>query len=209
MSRRTAITALLVAGCLWFASVNAATRPSFDCAKAAPRSAEQTICADPQLAAMDVELARLYELATAPSAKSAANIQQDQRAWLGTRDACARKPDAATCLRDAYAARISDIRTQSKEARSANPKGISLGPFPFHCEGIEGGVITTFINAEPRNLVRIQNGSAVWVLDIAPSGSGARYVGPNGELFWNKGREARFSEGASKPEVNCQQEDAG
>ena len=184
-------------------------KPSFDCTKAAPQSAEQSICADPLLAAMDVELARLYKLATAPTAKSAAAIERDQRTWISTRNACASKPDARTCLRDAFAARISDIRAQSKEARSPDEKGISLGPFPFHCEGIAGYVTTTFINAEPENLVRIQSGTSIWILGIGPSGSGARYVGPNGELFWNKGREARFSEGNGKPELNCQQEDMG
>ena len=186
-----------------------AAQPSFDCTKAARQSAEQLICADPLLAAMDVELARLYKLATATKAKSAATIQRDQRTWLETRDACARQANARTCLRDAYAARITDIRMQSKEARSADEKGISLGPFPFRCEGIEGSVNTMFINAEPQHLVRIQSGASIWILDIAASGSGARYVGSNDELFWNKGREARFSEGGGKPEVNCQQQDTG
>jgi len=184
-------------------------KPSFDCTKAAPHSAEHAICTDPLLAAMDVELARLYKLATAPNAKSAASIERDQRTWINTRDACAGKPDARTCLRDAYAARISDIRAQSKEARSPDEKGISLGPFPFHCEGIAGYVTTTFINAEPQHLVRLQSGSSIWILEAGESASGARYVGPNGALFWNKGREARFNEGNRKPDTQCRQENVG
>jgi heat shock protein HslJ len=92
---------------------------------------------------------------------------------------------------------------------SSSAEGNSRGPFAFHCDGLDGIVHATFINAESRSFVRLQHGASTWTLDIGPSGSGARYVGPNGLLFWNKGRDATFNEGGGKPDRQCRQEDAG
>lgn len=92
---------------------------------------------------------------------------------------------------------------------SSSAEGNSRGPFAFHCDGLDGTLNATFINAESRSFVRLQHGTSSWTLDIGPSGSGARYVGPNGLLFWNKGRDATFNEGDGKPDRQCLQEGAG
>lgn len=64
------------------------TTPGFDCAKAKTR-AEQVVCANPELSALDRRLSRIYtELQqTLPAAQRKALIA-DQRAWLAARDDC-------------------------------------------------------------------------------------------------------------------------
>ena len=187
-----------------------AASPSFDCRRVRAGSADALICRDDLLAALDREMTRLYRRATAAGAASGPMIRRDQPAWRRTRDDCLGEPAPTTCLRDRYAARIADLRAQSKAARGADAKGISLGPFPFLCEGIDGALTVTFINAEPK-LARIQLRTRVWVMQAQPSGSGARYLGAAGEseMFWTHGREALFRGGADRPEAKCREDAIG
>ena len=87
-----ALLALLLLVLLGAASP--ADRPSFDCA-AASNLAEMAICGDPELAAWDRAVARLYR-----SQRNAGDIKpSDQRQWLSRRDECGRD---RTCLAKIY-----------------------------------------------------------------------------------------------------------
>ena len=96
------------------AAVPALSRPSFDCRRART-PVEQAICAVPELAARDREMASLYERAlfTDPARSRAA--EESQAAWRSARDSCARAapaPDAlSACIEQAYNARIRDLRS--------------------------------------------------------------------------------------------------
>jgi len=82
----------------------AAARPSFDCARAS-HPAEHLLCTHPNLAAMDVRMARAYADAPACGGDRTA-LRTDQRQWLQhRRNQCS---DAA-CLEDAYQARIAQL----------------------------------------------------------------------------------------------------
>lgn len=79
---------LLALAALLTASPAVAAGPSFDCASA-KQPVEKAICADPALAAADVELARAYRqalqrLAGDPSAVEA--LKKSQRTFVATRD---------------------------------------------------------------------------------------------------------------------------
>lgn len=80
---------------------------SFDCNKAATPT-EHAICATPVLSDLDVTMATLYavrmQVPMLMGARGAA--QDDQHAFLATRDACG--ADAA-CLAAAYQARIATL----------------------------------------------------------------------------------------------------
>ncbi|MFP5441199.1 MAG: lysozyme inhibitor LprI family protein [Gammaproteobacteria bacterium] len=86
------------------AGAPAVASPSFDCGKAST-PAEQTICSDAELAALDVELSGLYRNLR-ESYPDPAALKSEQVAWVrNDRDGCA---DAA-CMKAAYRARIDDL----------------------------------------------------------------------------------------------------
>ena len=71
------------------ATLAAAAGPGVTCAGARPRSIEALICGSPLLAALDVEMARLYRLATGPREPVVAiGAKQAQRDWLLERNRC-------------------------------------------------------------------------------------------------------------------------
>lgn len=77
-------------------------RASYDCAKAG-NDTERAICASDELAALDRALAAAYKHARATAPDGADAIKQDQRDWLGTRNACG---DEWVCLRETIKDRI-------------------------------------------------------------------------------------------------------
>ena len=71
---------------------------SYDCQKAATKT-EKMICADPELAKLDIEMARVF----AEARRRAGGAVPGQQAWLKeTRDACTNAP----CLKRVYETRI-------------------------------------------------------------------------------------------------------
>ncbi len=84
-------------------SAPARANPSFDCGKAAS-AAEKAICASPDLAAFDRQLADAYSAAlTGASPEDAAAIKAAQRQWLAERESCG-ADDA--CMTAAYRRRL-------------------------------------------------------------------------------------------------------
>lgn len=161
----------------------AAAEPSFDCAKARG-TVERMICGDADLAALDVELARVYRLA-----RGGAALVAEERAWIAARDGCADRD----CAREAYAARITALRL-SRPGAARDEAGISVGPFLARCEGTDTPITVTFFNG-PESIVYLRGRDQSRVLAVGRSASGARYVGdgPEGEtVFWVKGDSARF-----------------
>lgn len=89
--------------------------PSFDCAKAVDWSARQ-VCADASLAASDRRMAELYaRRMAASSTDSAAQLRDEQRAWVARRKSCEITADPA-CLRDAYSARLAELGASPEAA---------------------------------------------------------------------------------------------
>lgn len=88
--------------------------PSFDCARAAT-AIEQTICAEPALAADDAAMAELYAAAKVSAYGSGtSNIAVSQLAWLRERKGCERYAaqvwaSRADCLRASYKARLGTL----------------------------------------------------------------------------------------------------
>jgi uncharacterized protein YecT (DUF1311 family) len=80
--------------------------PSFDCQRAGS-AIEQTICADPALAAQDLALQTLYDRVRRGHGTMAARreVQALQRQWLSQRDkGCTAAAGMSACLQAAYAA---------------------------------------------------------------------------------------------------------
>jgi uncharacterized protein len=84
-------------------AADSGTSPGFDCGKTLNR-AETLICASPELASHDADMADLYKGALASPARWHATMQ---RRWLAERNQC---PDA-DCLLAAYKQRLGDLDT--------------------------------------------------------------------------------------------------
>ena len=161
---------------------------SFDC-DAAHGQAQELICADANLAAMDREAARL-------GASDAAG----QAAWASERDACGKADELRLCVMANAALRIHHLRS----AMPSDAGGISVGPVSFACKGLGKPLAVTFINSDPGAVAIESNGQTV-ALDHVEAASGARYVGRwNGEewSFWEHGGEATLIV-PGKPEMSC------
>ena len=196
---------LAVAALILATAPGHAASPSFDCANASS-STEKLICGDDQLAAFDVELARLYGLA-----RDSADLTDDerdaltasQRDWIGERDDCAKAEDERACVENAYVTRIAALR-ETYPATRGDDKGISLGPFDVACKGLGAPATLTFINSDPA-IAYLTWADQALLLTQGRSGSGARYVieTKEGEIvFWNKGNQAMFQR-PGKDELTC------
>ena len=189
-------------GLLGFTCAAMAAGPNFDCKTATARSIERLMCRSPMLSSLDAELSRVYTLATAPKAGPPAPvIRKQQTAWLAQRAACAKSRTQEQCARDLYLARIAAIRAQSRRARSADDKGVSLGPFAFRCDRLDAVLDISYVNVSP-GLAWVKIGDQSYPLVQQRSGSGARYEG-NGTLFWEHQGEARWRGTTNSPEITC------
>jgi uncharacterized protein len=172
------------------------------CNGAPPKSIELVICKSAMLSALDIEVNRVYALATGPFGGGTSTIIRSQQApWLATRSACLKSKTRVACVRDLTLARIAAIRTQSKSARVADAKGTSLGPFAFRCEPPDNLLSITYVNVKP-GFAWIVRKSGASMLQQQRSGSGARYEG-DGTLFWEAQGEARWRDQTNDPEVTC------
>jgi uncharacterized protein YecT (DUF1311 family) len=132
---------------IFIALLQLAAGPSFDCARART-VIERTICATPELAALDREEARIYGIARlVPQADRAALLER-QRDFLEARNAC---PQSAApldeCIRDSYLGDIGELRRVS-ELQDDN-EGISSGPNRFRCDGGYPDVYVTLFRTSP------------------------------------------------------------
>jgi uncharacterized protein len=154
---------------------------SFDCARAKGQ-AQELICGDNNLAAMDREAARL-----------GAADPTGQAAWVTERDACGKADELRQCVLAGIAQRIHQLRQASPAKLSGD--GISIGPIAYSCKGIEGPLSVTFINSDPGALA-IEWGGVTRALDHVVSADGGKYEGRwEGQFltFWTKGREATLT----------------
>ena len=125
----------------------AAAGPSFDCASARSE-VEHAICADPALAELDREEARLYRLARAVPQARVEQLRDRQRAFLAARDACPASPGPlAECLRNAYLGDVADLRRLAGLAD--DNQGLSFGPQRFACDGGYPDLYVTVFLTEP------------------------------------------------------------
>lgn len=178
--------------------------PSFDCTKA-ESTGEQAVCANPALAALDLEVADLYARAAGSVTGDRLNeLKAMQRGWIKGRDDCWKADDQDSCVRDEYALRIYDLRQGYAAAREAQG---STGPFPWVCEGMDVPLSTVFITHDPAALAVLRWGDNFAVLPIAESGSGARYSDGLAE-FWEHQGEAAITL-PDGTETTCTRDDMG
>jgi uncharacterized protein len=194
LCRATLVVAALVVAALapMFA---AAASPSFDCRQ--PRgSVPALICRDDALAALDRKLMRTYAEARrhAPDERRPA-LRGEQRGWLKERDACGKTDVPRACVEASYTHRIAQLQARWRLVPVA-------GSARYACDDRPGDIVTaTYFTTDPPTLVA-RRGDETALMFVAPSGSGARYEGPD-EMLWEHQGEARIRWGAGAPEMQC------
>ena len=92
--------------------LTSAATPSFDCAKA-HSAAEQLVCQDAGLAALDNELAALYPKAMSQlSAEQQKTEKAMQRGWIKERNECWKEQDKPACIARNYNERMAELQNK-------------------------------------------------------------------------------------------------
>ncbi|MFO1066976.1 MAG: MliC family protein [Geminicoccaceae bacterium] len=174
----------------------AADGPSFDCGKVEAGSIEALVCGDAGLSALDRQLATVFAAAKARAGNEhPAVLVPEQRGWIKGRDDCWKATDPKACVADAYRQRIVELQARYRLVEAK-------GPFSFVCGDSPADEVTvTYFATEPSSLIA-ERGDQTSLMLVAPSGSGARYVGRN-ESFWEHQGEATVVWGYGAPELRC------
>jgi uncharacterized protein len=96
---------------------------SFDCAKASTVT-EKRICASERLSTLDEHLGRYYHGALIALGDGGACFKDDQRSWLGERNAC----QDDRCLEKQYMQRLSELDALQPGANSIENPELHSGP---------------------------------------------------------------------------------
>lgn len=173
-----------------------AAAPSFDCKKAEGQ-VQELVCGDAQLSALDREVARLFSLVEDSKAKGTdrKSLMSGQQGWQTARDNCASATEIRGCILSGYLKRITELRGTYPAARSADKKGISLGPDNVACQGMPAPISVVFANTQTP-LAYLSWAENPLTMTLGPTGSGARYVATSDDgetVFWIKGRQAMFT----------------
>lgn len=187
-----------------------AAPPAPDCSKLDKGTIAALVCGTPLLAALDAEVARLYALALgAPGNPNRNDAMKEQTAWLAERAACRTTPAVADCVRERYLERITALRIGWRAARREDDKGITRGPVTYRCEGIDGYVNVTFIQAD-EPIAWIQRKDIQEMLLAKPSTGGARYEGLTPEhFFWVRSDDTVYHDINADKDATCQVEPMG
>lgn len=157
--------------------------PAFDCKKAT-HEIEVLVCQDRGLAALDRTLTDRFRAAHANlSADQKRTLDAEQRGWIKGRNDCWKDSQKRDCTEKQYTHRIVTLEARYGLA----PVGRSTY---YSCDdGKEDTLIFTPVSTDPpsANVVR-GNESETLILDR--SGSGSKYLGDFGIVFWAKGDDA-------------------
>ena len=170
--------------------------PSFDCGRVESGSIEAMICADPDLAALDRNLAGVYaEASDRARDEQPPVLKAEQRGWIKGRDECWKAEDVRACVEDHYR-----LRTAELQARYALAD--ATGPVFYVCDGDPANeVVATFYATDPPTLIA-ERGDQSSFMVRSPAASGAKYTGRN-ESFWEHQGEATVVWGFEAPAMRC------
>jgi len=172
------------------------TTPSFSCENPASASIDELICSDVELMALNRKMAEVYAAAAAKSVKQqSAGLTAEQRGWIEGRNNCWQSEATRRCVEAAYVERIAELQARYRLVPHSEP-------VVFVCdENVANEIIVTFFETDPRTMLA-ERGDSSSLMFAQPTGSGARYQGPN-ESFWEHQGEARITWGSAAPEMHC------
>ncbi|WP_420333202.1 MliC family protein [Roseibium sp.] len=178
----------VLAALIFPAGESLAAEPAFDCAKA-ESSAEELICSNEDLAKLDRSLADVYGKAVAAietfaDKDTALNeFKAYQRGWIKGRDECWKAEDELACIKSDYEYRIAEITAKYGLIEGQKPVFYMCNDNPAD------EIVATYFPTTPPS-ARLERGDSTEIVVEGPTGSGARYLGNFGIVFWIKGDEA-------------------
>lgn len=169
--------------------------PSFDCDEA-EGTVEEMICADSTLAALDLEMAVVWQEVLDRAEEAGRDpTRAEQRGWIKGRNDCWKSDDVRGCIVESYRLRIAELQARWGLVPSR-------GPFRFACEDAGGSRLTvTYFDTSPPIALLVRDGETAVCYQV-PAASGARYQGRD-ISFWTKGRTARLIRGLDEEDVPC------
>lgn len=169
---------------------------SFSCTQKLTSSVEQRICKDEALSALDRQMAEAYQAALArTSGSEAETLATAQRAWVKSRNDCWKASDVPACIESAYRHRTSELQARY---RLLAP----VGSARYLCPGPPPQEATADYFATDPPTAMVTYAGATQLMRVAPSGSGARYVGGNRQL-WEAQGVGLITWGAGTVEMRC------
>lgn len=165
--------------------------PSFECAKA-EGAAEELVCSDTELAALDRRLSEVYAAALeaaggldAGADEAVSTLKAMQRGWIGGRNECWKADDLAACVGDAYLRRTTELvalwMLEEPFAEAA-----------WRCEGNPANEVYVMYFGGDLPGIRVEYGDGIEAMTLSPAASGSRYDGSFGRYFWENSGEAVF-----------------
>ena len=181
MKRLVICLAVLLAG-----PASADEGPSFDCAHAAGM-AEEMVCADAGLQALDRRLAEIYGKALAKvrglEAEAEAELKAMQRGWIKGRNDCWKAAVPRECIAAAYSTRSADLvalwMLEEPYSEAA-----------WQCGDASGDLLYAFYFETEPPAVRLERGEAIVAMVQGADAIGAPYVGAFGQMFREAGGTA-------------------
>ncbi|CAM4079816.1 MliC family protein [Shewanella aquimarina] len=173
-----------------------ANQPSFDCNGDKLSSIETLICHDADLAALDQQMAKVFQAASTKAVNEhPPMLKAEQRGWIKGRNECWKSEDKTQCVRDNYQMRIAEL--QARYRLIAPTAEVS-----YQCDGIKAKqVMVSYFATEPATLIA-EFGDSVSLMVSQPSASGSRYQGRN-ESLWEHHGEARITWGYGADPMIC------
>lgn len=148
-----------------------ASGPSFDCANPASE-AEEAICGDARLAALDQRLAERFAAATGAAEamesgaeEALADLRGMQRGWIAGRDECWKSDDLAACIEDAHLRREGELVA----AWMLDPVAETLR---FACGGTPANEVVAMRFDTERPAARIEYGDGIDTATLEDSEAG-------------------------------------
>jgi len=160
-----------------------APKPGFDCSHASG-DIETLICGDPELAALDHKMDRVFNHAAAKNTGADLKaLAANQRSWMKGRNNCWKAQDKKRCVVDSYNVRIVELQITNGLVEAPTAVG-------FVCnEDASVPFFATFYNdLDPPAAVFTYGGDQTIAL-AARTGSGSKYTAENME-FWEHQGEA-------------------
>jgi len=103
--------------------------------------------------------------------------------------------EMSSCVQDEYQRRIAELQARYRLVPGT-------GPITFVCDGKPSNeIVATFFQTDPPTLIA-ERGDSVSLMNLQPSGSGAKYQGRN-ETFWERQGEALITWDYGAPEMRC------
>ncbi|MFD2836957.1 MliC family protein [Azotobacter vinelandii] len=142
-------------------------------------------------------MAEVYAAArNGDSAGNPAGLEEQQRDWIESRDACEKSAEPPECLQESYRRRIAELQARHALVPLS-------GTFTYTCDDDRNKIVhARFYETDPLSLYA-EYDEQDSVMIVQPSSTGVKYAGQNETTLWEHGDEALITWGYERPVMKC------